>query len=58
MNLMNFGGITQFELERLSFNLNIEYPPPYEWLFWQHKKARIYNIKKINWISKLGFSIE
>ena len=35
------------------FNLNIEYPPPYEWLVWDYKKAHIDNIKNsiksVNW---------
>ena len=53
MDLMNFAGITQFELKRLTFNLNIEYPPPYERLFWEHKKHALIISKKaiglVNW---------
>ena len=36
-----------------SFNLNIYYPPPYQWLMWDYKKADSKNIRKpldsVNW---------
>ena len=35
------------------FNLKIEYPPPYQQLIWEYKKAKIENIKQavemVNW---------
>ena len=41
------------QITHCKLNLNIEYPPPYEQLVWDYKKANIDNIKNsvksVNW---------
>ena len=41
------------EITHCKFNLSIEYPPPYEWLVWDYRKADIESIQKsvksVNW---------